>query len=82
MIILSLSKIFVYEEQFFNSVVIPDPCDQSPCGNNGTCEDVSGNATCFVHQSLQDQHVKLKYLRVLVVVDCSDSLSRDCRVCA
>ena len=46
MIILSLSKTFVYEEYFFNSVVIPDPCDQSSCGNNGTCEDVWGNATC------------------------------------
>jgi len=31
---------------FFNSVVIPNPCDPSPCANNGTCEDVSGNATC------------------------------------
>jgi hypothetical protein len=35
----------------------------------------------FVHHSLQDQHVKLIYLMVLVVVVCSDSLSRNCRVC-
>jgi hypothetical protein len=35
----------------------------------------------FVHQSLQDQHVKLIYLMVLVVIVFSDSLSHNCRVC-
>ena len=28
------------------SVVKPDPCDPNPCEHNGTCEDVSGMATC------------------------------------
>ena len=45
----------------------------------------------FVHQSIQDLHVKVIYLRsrhdkarwkaVLLVVMCSGSFSRDCRVC-
>jgi len=38
---------YVFKGIHFNSDAIPDPCDPDPCQNNGTCDDVSGNATCL-----------------------------------
>ena len=32
---------------YFNSDAILDPCDPSPCPNNGTCGVVAGNASCI-----------------------------------
>jgi hypothetical protein len=37
---------YVFKGIHFNSDAIPDPCDPDPCQNNGTCDSVSGNATC------------------------------------
>jgi hypothetical protein len=37
---------YVFKGIHFNSDAIPDPCDSDPCHNNGTCDGVSGNATC------------------------------------
>ena len=39
--------IYVINGMHLYSVMIPDPCDPDPCQNNGTCEVVSGNATCI-----------------------------------
>jgi hypothetical protein len=37
---------YVFNGIHFNSDAISDPCDPDPCQNNGTCDSVSGNATC------------------------------------
>lgn len=37
---------YMFKGMNFNSDAIPDPCNLDLCQNNGTCQVVSGNATC------------------------------------